>query len=314
MKKWLLCHIIVSIALTACAGNGYVKLADSTRLFYVSGNEIYSPNQQQLLYFSKGNIFFTGSSDDRQNIYLMLTSMNPASEDLEEIREKDNRNASYSFSSNTFYAGLNENDEFRERNSLLYTKHVGKWMAFYAYHNDSLLAYYPYDSLPASTAIITAYTLIKNFKLEEKVSHKEVLPFDNDKFATLKPLWGNITANEWLWDGQVLRLRWDSDPRYMWTFDGQTVKPLYGNNIYAQYGWDGETFKPVWRTSRNEEWSWDGRLMKPIWDTDWANQYQIEGGVIKPWSNVHIEKEWQMDGNVPIPLIILVVSGLALSH
>jgi hypothetical protein len=70
----------------------------------------------------------------------------------------------------------------------------------------------------------------------------------------------------------------------------------------------------VWRNNRQLEWSWDGRILKPVWDTDWANQYMIQNGVIKPWSNVHTEREWQMDGEIPLPLIILVVSGLALKY
>ncbi len=313
-RGYLFILIIMLGYCKAFAGSGFVKLADSTKLFYVKGTDIYSPDKDRLLYFSKGNIFFNGQSDQKENIYLVSTSMNPGSEELQSLMEKGNREASYSFSNNKFYAGREENEEFRERNALLYVNHVGKWMAFYSSYNDSLLAYYPYDSLPASTAIITAYTLIKKYKLEEKAVRQTQQIFENDKFSTIKPLWGNVTANEWIWDGQVLRPRWNVDPRFAWTFDGQTIKPVYGNNIYAQYSWDGETFKPLWRNNRAEEWSWDGRLMKPIWDTDWANQYVMDGGIVKPWSNVHTEKEWQLDGSIPVPLIILVISGLAVSN
>ncbi len=103
----------------AFAGSGFVKLADSTKLFYVNGTDIYSPDKDRLLYFIKGNIFFNGQSDQKENIYLVSTSMNPTSEELQSLMEKGSREASYSFSNNKFYAGREENEEFRERNALL---------------------------------------------------------------------------------------------------------------------------------------------------------------------------------------------------
>jgi hypothetical protein len=296
------------------AGSGFVFLSDTTKLFFVSDNEIYSPSKSRLLYFQKGNIFFNGTTDEKENIFLMTTSMNPASERLELLYEKDNREASFSFRGNKFYSGKAESEDQRDKNELIHIEKAKKWMAFYSSLNDSLLAYYNADSLSASTAILVSYTLIKKFELEKKLAAKPIAPAQTNSYSTLRPMWGNVTANEWMWDGTILRPLWNVDPRLAWTFDGQTIKPYYGNNIYDQYSWDGETFKPIWRNNRAQEWSWDGRILKPIWDTDWANQYLIENGVVKPWSNVHTEKEWQLDGDIPIPLIILILSGTARTY
>jgi hypothetical protein len=299
----------------AFAGNSFVFLSDTTKLFYASNNEIYTPDKKQLLYFQKGNIFFSGETDSRQNIFLMATSMNFASPKTELIYEKDNTEASFSFSNNRFYAGNVQSEDLKSKTELLHVEQAKKWLAFYSTVDDTLLAYYYFDSVPSSAAVLVAYTLIKKYGLEKKLNRlRTQLPFQTNSYSSIKPIWGNQTANEWIWDGKILRPRWNVDPRLSWTFDGQTIKPQYGSNIYAQYSWDGENFKPVWRTNRNEEWSWDGRLMKPVWDTDWANQYVIEDGVVKPWSNVHPEKEWHIDGDIPVPLVILIVSGIAKSY
>ena len=294
------------------AGNGFIFLADTTKLFYASNNEIYSPSGKQLLYFQKGNIFFSGSTDDKENIFLLTTSMNVSSEKQELIYEKDSRQPAYSFSRDKFYSGKIESEDLRDKYELIHVQRVKKWLSFYSSYNDSLLAYFNADSLPSSAAIMVAYTLIKKYELEKKMPVLQTeLPFEDVSYATLKPTWGNTTANEWMWDGRILRPRWNVDPRLAWEFDGRTLKPQYGTNIYQQYEWDGENFKPVWRSNRAEEWTWDGRVMKPVYDTDWANQYIIEDGVVKPWSNVHTEKEWRTDGTVPVPVVILVVSGIA---
>ncbi len=312
LKKALGFFLFSVICLLAKAGNGFVFLADTSKLFYVSDNQIYSPDKRELLYFQKGNIFFKGSNEDKSNIFLLTTSMNIASEKYELIYERGDRQPTYSFRKNKFYSKKNVTEDDEEKKELIHMEQSKKWLAFYSSANDSLLGYYNSDTLPASTAIIVAYTLLKKFELEKRSSElfKEV-PRTQNSYSTIKPFWGNTTANEWLWDENIFRPRWNVDPRFAWAFDGETVKPFYGNNIYDQYSWDGEIFKPLWRTNRAQEWSWDGKILKPIWDTDWANQYKIEDGVIHPWSNVHPEKEWQLNGNLPIPLIVLIISGIA---
>ncbi|HLP51721.1 MAG TPA: hypothetical protein VK154_12610 [Chitinophagales bacterium] len=311
-QRLFLYSLFTGFSLLLQAGTGYVYLADTTRLFYASNNEIYSPNGKQLLYFQKGNIFFNGSSDSKDNIFLLTTSMNHASTKLELIYEKDSREAAYSFSNNKFYAGRLESEDLRQRSELIYVNRIKKWLSFYSSANDSLLAYFNADSLPSSSVIIVVYSLIKKYELEKRLTvQQNKLPFEDVEYVTMKPVWGNATANEWMWDGKILRPRWNVDPRLAWEFDGKTIKPQYSTNIYQQYEWDGETFSPIWRTSRPEEWTYDGRVIKPVYDTDWANQYIIENGVVKPWSNVHTEKEWRTDGTIPIPMIILIVSGIA---
>jgi hypothetical protein len=286
---------------------------DKTKaLFFIDNDNIYSPDKKQLLYFKKGNIFFTSETDTKQNIFLLSTSMDVVSDKLQLLYEKDNRQPTFSFREGKLYAGNAESPDLQDKSELLHIKRTGKWWAFYSSFNDSLLAYYEADSLPLSTAVITAYTLAVKYNLQAKL---EVIrsegPYVQSSFVSIKPIWGNVTPNEWIWDGKTLRPRWNTNPDCVWSFDGQTVRQLYVSNIYEQYQWDGETFKPMWRNNRAQEWSWDGRIMKPSWDTDWANQYQLDNRVIKPWSNVHSEKEWQVDGDIPIPLIILVISGMA---
>ncbi len=238
--------------------------------------------------------------------------MNANSDNLEAVYEKDTRQALYSFSNYKFYLGKDQTEDYRQKSELIHIQHIKKWLAFYSSINDTLLAFYNADSLPSSTAIIVAYTLIKKFDLEKKITTQLNRPkLMQNAFSTIKPAWGNATANEWMWDGKVFRPRWNPDPDLAWTFDGETIKPQYASSVNAQYTWDGENFKPYWSTNRNLEWTWDGRLIKPIWNTDWANQYTIEDGEIKPWSNNYPDREWKLDGDIPMPLIILVISGIA---
>lgn len=293
------------------AGSDFVFLSDKSKLFWINNNEVYSADKNRLLYFQKGNIFFSGTTDERQNIFLLTTSMNTVSEKEEDVFEKDSRQPTYKFRHNKFFVVKN-NDQNTTKIELLHIERAKKWLAFYSSINDTLLAYYAIDSLPPSAAVIVAYTLIKEFDLEKQaLAAKPKNQEEEREFSSIKPVWGNTSANEWIWDGRNLRPRWNPDTRLIWSFDGQILKPLYGTSAADQYSWDGETFKPLWRTNRNQEWSYDGNRLQPIYNTDWANQYVIQDGIVKPWSNVHTEREWQIDGNIPVPVIILILSGIA---
>ena len=238
--------------------------------------------------------------------------MNANSNNLEAIYEKDTRQALYSFINYKFYLGKEDAEDYRQANELLHIQHFKKWLAFYSSINDTLLAFYNADSLPSSAAIIVAYTLIKKFELGKNiVVRKTQPPVMTGTYSTMKPEWGNQTANEWMWDGKIFRPRWNVDPNLSWTFDGETVKHQYDNNLYSEYSWDGENFKPVWHNNRYEEWTWDGKTIRQTWSTDFNNQFTIEDGEVKPWSSAHSENEWRLDGDIPVPLIIMVISGIA---
>lgn len=312
MKPFYILSLILLAFTHVQATEGDVYINKQTKLFHIKDSEVYGATNGQLMYYQKGNIFFNSSNDDRQNIFILATSLDIYSKKRHLIYEKDNSTATYSFSNGKLLLGAPESEDLIARNELLHVQRSGKWTAFYSSANDSLLAYYETDSVSPNHNIIIAYALISRYSLQAKAEQQQGKAlFANTEYAYIKPLWGNVTANEWLWDGQILRPRWNVDPRLTWSFDGQTLRQQYVSNIYDQYSWDGEYFKPMWRTVRQQEWSWDGRIIKPVWDTDWANQYQVQDGAVKPWSNVHPEKEWRIDGDIPIPVIILVISGIA---
>ena len=310
--KNILSLIIIIASLSCKAGGSFVFMGDTTnKLFYARNNEIYSPDKNTLMYFQKGNIIFKGTTDERSNIFLLTSSMDLNSDELQLLYEKVNRNPTYSFAKNKFYLGKNESEEFRAKNELIHVMRAKKWLAFYASYNDSLLAFYAADSLPSSTAIFVAYTLARKLNLETKLTVKQnSLPFEDTKVATIKPVVGDQVLNEWIWDGKFLRPRWNVDPRLVWKFDGQTIKP-FGNNLFDQYTWDGETFKPAWRDDNTKEWAFNGNQLKPLWGNDPGNEYIIEKGSIKPADAQHPEKEWKIDGDVPVPVLILILSGIA---
>ena len=57
--------------------------------------------------------------------------------------------------------------------------------------------------------------------------------------------------------------------------------------------------------------AYDGNTMKPVWGNDESNTYIIVNGIVKPATGVYPEKEWKMEGNIPVPVLMLILSGIA---
>lgn len=291
--------------------------ADSSILCFVKGADVYQTNSKSPYCYVKGNIVFRNGEDDRQNIMFMFTSPDLFSSKKQSAKFPDKQSNAFCYSAGK----VMECDANTPDNTILLSvEKYGKWTAFYHPTKDSLLAYYASDSVSGGVSVWFAQLVIEKYKLHQFVASSQTQSSVTQiggaqsvqpQIATIKPFWGNQTANEWMWDGEILRPRWNSDPRWAWTFDGTILKPYLGSNINLQYEWNGEVLKPVWRTVRELEWSYDGRIIKPIWSTDWALQYTIQDGVVKPWSNVHAEREWSIQGSIPIPIIVAVISGIA---
>ena len=323
--------LILSSPFFTCAGDGFVYLKDTTqKLFFVSDANVYSPDKAQLLYSQRGNIFYAGNGDGKDNISLLVTSLDPASTKLETIFEKDQRQPVYSFQDNRFFLGKPTSEETQQKNELLHIEASKKWLGFYSSDNDSLLAYYRIDSFPSSVAIIVAYTLIKQFGLEKNIKAAQpqskinglmsfiknitggpALQSVTGAYSVIKPASGNTMANEWIWDGKILRPRWNTDQSLAWTFDGQTIKRMYAENNNDQYTWDGKTFKPLSQDDLSQQWSWDGSVIKRAENTGWHNEYMVNDGVVRPTTEPGAENEWHLDGSIPVPLVILIISGIA---
>jgi hypothetical protein len=307
---------LLFISLTATANEGPLYGPDSTVIYYVRNNELYTADGKQLLYFQKGNIIFTGETDTKDNIFMLTTSVKLGSEGVINIFMQGETTPKYKLQSGKFHIG---NSEMENDNDVLVAIYGNKGtIEFRNGQDDSLLAMYPNASIDGAMATLIAHQLIAKNKIEAQFFNKiKSLPMQSDRglpegIAVIKPLWNNVTANEWVWDGRILRPRWNNNPQLEWTFDGETIKPAWGNNNYLQYSWDGELFKPIWRTSRTEEWTFDGSLLKPAWSSEWDKQLTIQSdGVIKPFVNTNPDLEWKVEGNMPIPCIILIVSHIA---
>jgi hypothetical protein len=124
--------------------------------------------------------------------------------------------------------------------------------------------------------------------------------------GTIKRLWGSA-EDEYVWDGRIIKRKWNSFDFEEWSFDGKTLKRVW----YAgedDYVWDGKTLRKKWNTG-TDEFEFDGSVLRRKWNTG-MDEFSIQGNIVKRLWNTNNNDEWEIDGDIPVPVIAMVVFGL----
>jgi len=130
--------------------------------------------------------------------------------------------------------------------------------------------------------------------------------------------------------GGRMRLYLDGNPYYEWEFDGNILKPVWGIRSDDEWSYDGQYIRPVFGMVSRQEWIWDGRMLKPYWSPEPANQWIWDNGILRRFWSGNPDEEWRLadglvgphwsqdptrtwvvEGNFPLPLIAMVVLGIA---
>jgi hypothetical protein len=151
---------------------------------------------------------------------------------------------------------------------------------------------------------------MKAVKVAEPLPEGEDIPLETaavrQTSGTIRKLW-NTGTEEFVWDGETLKRKWNSFDYEEWTFDGITLKRLWYPG-QEEMEWDGKVLRRKWYSS-NDEFEYDGSVIRRRWGTA-TDGFLIQGNIIKRAYDNAMEDQWEMDGKIPIPIIAIVVFGL----
>lgn len=285
------------------AQSGSVTDSSGNTLLKINGTQILSP-EGKVLYTVRGNLVFEGESEKKKHIILMINTPDIFSKKAGNVLNKDNEQL-YGLYQGGFYLGdRGMEDRFLiaqyDNNSSTNTKlklpsgQVVANVSGEVLTNGMLVAVFDHlnyvNELDSAARNIMADIIVK-----EEASR-----------GTIKRLW-NAGDDEFVWDGYVLKRRFNSFDYEEWSFDGTTLKRVWYSNS-VEYRWDGTYLRNRWG-SANDEYVYDGRSIKSRFGTG-DNEYIIQGNIVKPMWESDGQNEWEINGNIPVPVIALVVFGL----
>ncbi len=273
----------------------------------------------KILYTVKGNIIFEGASDKQQDIELLVKvedifSKKKTGSVLDAAqREKlfQARNGGFFYRDSSIYS-----DRWIMAH---YRKEETGSIALFLHASDTLVCRISSPEVSTGKLVAVFYYFAKKFHWEKEMQEVVALLAKVEMITspgqtssvkatsgTIRKLW-NTGLDEFEWDGEVLKRRWNSFDYEEWTFDGVTLKRLWYPG-HEEMEWDGEILRRKWYSSE-DEFEWNGSILRRRYGPA-SEGYLIQGNIIKPAFGSNMEREWEIDGNIPIPLIALVVFGL----
>ena len=298
-----------------------IEASDSSgKIVLVFENEqMKEAGSKQILYTIKGNILFEGASDKQQDIELLVNSENIFSKKKEgKILNASQREELFSVRDGGFF--YRDSSTYSDRWLMAhYRKEETGSIALFLHASDTLVCRIASPEVSTGQLVAVFYYFAKKFHWEEEMQDAVALlakvemttsPGQTSSVkgtsGTIRKLW-NTGLDEFEWDGEVLKRKWNSFDYEDWTFDGVTLKRLWYPG-QEEMEWDGKILRRKWYSSE-DEFEWDGSILRRRYGPA-SEGYVIQGNIIKPAFGSNLEREWEIDGSIPIPLIALVVFGL----
>ncbi|MDX2002399.1 MAG: hypothetical protein SFW35_08200 [Chitinophagales bacterium] len=281
-------------------------------LFAIAQGTLTDAGNQQPAFTVRGNIIFHGTSDKKEDIVLLVRAEDIFDKNAGEVLKADMKEVLMTVTKGRFYLGKGP---FYDDSKLLgYYKPDSKGNLRIYSGNNTWAA-----SIKASAVTTGEFVLVFYYLMVQKGWVQQLansLPMPNSSQAaeddlaatngTIRRVWGNA-KDEYIWNGKIIKRKWNSFDFEEWSFDGTTLKRIW----YAgedDYIWDGQTLKRKWNTG-TEVFEWDGSILRRKWNTG-TDEYSIQGNIVKRLWNTGVDEEWEIDGEIPIPIIAMVVFGL----
>ncbi len=273
-------------------------------------------SQNGSVYFTtKGNIVFKGASNDKRNIHLLLQSTDIFGSQPGKVFNGSMRKVLFMVAGGKFYLG-DKIDQVNSNEIAYFNRDAEGFSVLKSSVDDRVLAMVTPGEISNIQLTAIFFQIYESQKLEVAVQEQQEenyqVAVDRNE-GTIRPYWGSRLNNEWMWDGRTLKPKWGNRPEDEWLFDGESLKPYYQSNLDDEWLWDESTqnFKNAWRNGKRDEWMWEEGVLKPYWDADLKSHFVLEGNTVKPYWGHRPEQEWVIDGYLPLPIIALVVLGLA---
>ena len=260
-----------------------------------------------------GNTLYEGDIADRDKIVFLFgaTELFPKRDAY--VYFTNGQDVAYTWRKGILTLGKTGSQPDIER--MLYAKPMGKdTYRIFAWENDAWLGTVvaPRAMRPAEL-LTTLHLFVLHYNLDHRVNDLLAASeqmFDSVPTGTLRPFLGSDPYREWIWDGKRLKPAWGIRVEDEWLFDGRYLKPAFGPTR-DEWLWDGKVLKPAWDADPALQWAWESDFLRPFWNSTPDREFRKIDDRIKPAWSADPRFAWIMEGDIPLPIIALVVLGIA---
>lgn len=282
--------------------------ATGTLLYTLDNGVIYDASSLPIVTV-KGNLVFKGASESKEDIILFVGADNLFADKSYNAVDADMNTTRFAMGRGGYYMpGYGLMDDY-----LIAKYTIGKNgdLVLVAGSKETPMASLSGDKWTTGELTAVFYLINEQYQLKDMLSASignSVAPAIDKKGTgqgTLRRMW-NTGDDDFSWDGNILKRRWNSYDYEEWEFDGRILRRLWYDDG-VEYEWDGKILKRRFNAG-TEEFEWTGTVLRRRWNTG-NDEFTIQGNVVKRlWDTGN--DEWEMTGDIPIPVIALVVFGI----
>ncbi|MBC8046998.1 MAG: hypothetical protein H7Y00_09405 [Fimbriimonadaceae bacterium] len=324
MIKKILSKIKVFIAIIFCfclsaktlaQQNDILLFIDSVTIIgRINGDKIFI-SENDIAYTIQGKIIYKGTEINSDNILLIADVRDVFSKKTGIVYQQDSKTVQYITQKSAIYLGDYPINTYYERLVFMEQKN-DSLILLYNGIDESMIGFIEGKNVSSTQIVAAAYLYIKHYKLDEQVHAVAEQKLAEEETAVsqngvIKQKYGNNIYYEWVWDGKILKPAWGNRPEDEWKFDGKYLQPSWSLDPQSEWVWDGSILKPYWDNSSQNQWTWDGNILKPFWDSNPDKMFILEETTMRPMWSYDTSHQWEIEGNIPLPVIALVVIGIA---
>lgn len=269
-------------------------------------NDVLSVLQKDTLtpvFTIKGNIIFSNQSQKREDILYLITGNDIFSKKGGQIISSANNKALYTFSKGKLFLGSSLYD--KRMYDGYFETNANNQTAFFITTQNKPLFFIDTVDIQASFLLAMAVYFIQSQQIDVKhFAQLEAQQPVASGSGTIRRLWGNNSQEDFIWDGLILKKRWNINEFDQWKFDGTYISRAFFDTG-EDWQWDGTTLQSRWNTNE-QAYVWQGNSLKAVYGNT-TDEFYIQGNIIKKaWTAVGND-EWEVNGEIPIPIIMMVV-------
>lgn len=308
----LLLFLFLSLHISAQQNAVYLFIDSTTIIGKISDDKIYV-SETDIAYTLQGKIIYSGDGTGKEQIFLIADVKDFFSKKTGVIYQSDSKSVQYICQNNELYLGDYPINKYYER--LLYMdKKNDSLIVVYSGITETRIGTIEGKPISSTQLIAAAHLYVKHYGLQDEVENivaKKLQTDETSSGGSIHPRYGNNSYYEWFWDGTILKPVWGNRPEDEWKFDGKYLKPGWSLDPQSEWSWDGTILKPSWDMNTQNQWTWEGNILRPYWDNNPDKTFVLEENIIRPRWNFDAAYQWEIEGNIPLPIIALVVLGIA---
>jgi len=306
---FLICFCVISLC--AKSQTNSIEVLDSNRtvILFIQNEHIINASDSSIISTVKGNLIFNGNSEKKEDIIFMLNAADIFSKKPAQlIIEKDKKPLITTTKAEVYLGAVTGRKElfmgqfFKTDSSCTFKKDENEKPLFEILSN----------KLTSAQLMAVATIIIAKYKIDQALldslsarAAEQQMPLGS---GTMRRLWSSGGNEDFVWDGYILKNRWNYNEYEQWSFDGETLKRAY-YDTGEDFVWDGKTLQRKWMTN-GDMYELEGNTIRKIYGNT-EDEFYIQGNIVKrAWTTIGSD-EWEVNGELPIPIIILIVFRIA---